>query len=157
LRSGASGRLQKKLAPNLISVRNLDFMIKVLCLLMVVLLLACRASSFAGAHFESQPLAAGEMRPITPSTQYDTPPKLLRGYAPFYPPGYAIKRKQGDLVIEFSVGLDGKTANLRVVSSTSPAFAKQAIDAVKKWQFTPALKHGQPVVVRVQFPFKFRA
>jgi outer membrane biosynthesis protein TonB len=29
--------------------------------------------------------------------------------------------------------------------------------AVQNWRFAPALKHGQPVVVRMRLPFTFRS
>lgn len=132
-------------------------MIKPFCAWTSLLLLTGCAVSPGGATFESQPLPSSYLQPLAASSQYDTPPKLVRGWAPFYPPGYAIKRKQGTVVVEFNVRVDGSINEIRVVSSTTPAFTRQALAALQKWRFAPALKHGQPVEVRVRVPFNFRA
>jgi len=88
---------------------------------------------------------------VTPSSAYDTAPKFLKGYAPFFPAteGYAL--------VEFSVTTDGTTVDIHPVTATAYSFAKKAMDAVQNWQFAPARKNGQPVAVRMRMPFTFRS
>jgi TonB family protein len=97
------------------------------------------------------------MTSVTPSSAYDTPPKFLKGYAPFFPAREAKTRHWGYAVVEFSVTADGATSNIRPIAATAYSFAQQAMHAVQNWRFAPARKHGQPVVVRMRLPFTFRS
>jgi TonB family protein len=94
---------------------------------------------------------------VTPSSAYDTPPKFLKGYAPFFPATEAKRRHWGYALIEFSVTTDGATGDIHPMTATAYSFAKKAMDAVQNWQFAPARKNGQPVVVRMRMPFTFRS
>jgi TonB family protein len=94
---------------------------------------------------------------LTPSIAYDTPPKFLKGYAPFFPATEAKRRHWGYALIEFSVTTDGTTGDIHPITATAYSFAKKAMDAVQNWQFAPARKNGQPVVVRMRMPFTFRS
>jgi TonB family protein len=96
------------------------------------------------------------IQPVTSSSAYDTPPKFLEGYAPFFPAGEAKTRQWGYAVVEFNVTADGRTSQVRPIIATAYSFAQEAMSAVQRWRFAPARKHGQPVVVRVQLPFTFR-
>jgi TonB family protein len=111
----------------------------------------------AGTLLAGDPVPPSLLHPITPSNAYDTPPKLLRGFLPWYPLRQAQVRKPGEVVVEFNVGVDGKTNDIRIVSSTAYGFWKYAQWAVEKWKFTPAQKRGQPVVVRMRVDFQFHA
>jgi TonB family protein len=110
--------------------------------------------------FEGNPMPADQVRAfmqvLTPRSDYDTPPELVRGYAPFYPARYARVRHWGYAVLEFSVEPDGSASRIRIVAARALAFGQEAALAVEKWQFTPARKNGQPVRVHVRLPFTFR-
>jgi len=97
------------------------------------------------------------MTSITPSSAYDTAPKFLKGYAPFFPSREAKTRHWGYAVVDFNVTADGTTSDVRPALATAYSFAKEAMIAVQNWQFAPARKHGQPVVVRMRLPFTFRS
>jgi TonB family protein len=96
------------------------------------------------------------IQPITPSSAYDTPPKFSKGYAPFFPASQSKRRDWGYALVEFNVKTDGTTSDVRPILATAYPFAEEAVLAVQKWQFAPARKHGQPVVVRMRLPFTFR-
>jgi TonB family protein len=123
-----------------------------------VALLLCGCESQRVA-FEGNPMPEGQVtnfiKVLPSSPGYDTPPKFLRGYAPFYPPRYAASGFRGYTVLNFTVEPDGSTSNPRVVTTTAPDFAHEAINAIESWQFAPARKNGHPVRVRVQLPFTF--
>jgi TonB family protein len=126
--------------------------------LFLAILAAFVGSTFLqGTTFESQMLKPTYVPVVSPAKDYDVPPKLVRGFAPFYPPGYSLKRRQGDVIMECTVDVDGKPKDLRIMSSTRPGFARRSIDALIQWQFAPATKNGKPVAVRVRIPFHFRA
>ena len=40
---------------------------------------------------------------------------------------------------------------------TNPAFAYEAMRAIQKWRWAPAIKNGHPVVQKVRVPMHFNA
>ena len=40
---------------------------------------------------------------------------------------------------------------------TNPAFAYEAVRAIQKWRWAPAMKNGHPVVRKVRVPMHFNA
>ena len=126
-------------------------------LFLIILVTLVGSSFLEGTTFESQMLKPTYVPVVSPAKEYDVPPKLVRGFAPFYPSGYSRKRRQGDVIMECTVSTDGKAKDLRIISSTRAGFARQSLDALAQWQFAPATKNGHPVAVRVRIPFHFRA
>jgi TonB family protein len=118
---------------------------------LITALLLCDCSS-PNLAIESNPMpekqVATYMTSVTPSSAYDTPPKFLKGYVPFFPATEAQRRHWGYAVVEFSVTADGATSDIRAITATAYSFAEEAMYAVQNWRFAPARKHGQPVVVR---------
>lgn len=129
-----------------------------LCLVTTLLPLSCSSPRLAT---EGDPMPETQVatfgQTLTPSSAYDTPPRFLNGYAPFFPATEAKTRQWGYAVVEFNVTADGTTSDIRAVLATAYPFAEEAMLAVQKWRFSPARKHGQPVPVRMQLPFTFRA
>jgi TonB family protein len=127
---------------------------------LITTLLFCDCTS-PNLAIEGNPMpekqVAAYITSVTPPAAYDTPPKFLKGYAPFFPATEAKRRHWGYALIEFSVTTDGTTGDIRPVTATAYSFAKKAMDAVQNWQFAPARKNGQPVVVRMRMPFTFRS
>ncbi len=127
---------------------------------LITTLLLCDCSS-PNLAIESNPMpekqVATYMTSVTPSSAYDTPPKFLKGYAPFFPGTEAKRRHWGYALVEFSVTIDGATSDIRPITATAYSFAEEAMYAVQNWRFAPARKHGQPVVVRMRLPFTFRS
>jgi len=127
---------------------------------LITTLLLCDCSS-PNLATEGNPMPEKQvvayMTSITPSSAYDTPPKFLKGYAPFFPSREARTRHWGYAVVDFNVTADGTTSDVRPALATAYSFAKEAMIAVQNWQFAPARKHGQPVVVRMRIPFTFRS
>ena len=128
-----------------------------LCLVTTLLLCGCSSPRLAT---EGSPMPETQVstfiRTLTLSSAYDTPPRFLNGYAPFFPEAEAKTRQWGYAVVEFNVTVDGTTSDIRAVLATAYPFAEEAMLAVQKWRFAPARKHGQPVLVRMRLPFTFR-
>ena len=56
------------------------------------------------------------------------------------------KHPEGAVKLEVWVAADGSVTDAKVLSSEmSPEFEKQAIEAVKKWKFTPKIEDGKAV------------
>lgn len=55
-------------------------------------------------------------------------------------------RIQGLVIIEATIGADGRVINARLLRSL-PMLDHAALDAVRQWEFTPTLLNGVPVPV----------
>ena len=73
-------------------------------------------------------------------------PQKLREVNPVYPPIAQSARVQGIVIIEATIGAEGRVTNARILRSV-PLLDQAAIDAVKQWEFTPTLLNGVPVPV----------
>lgn len=91
------------------------------------------------------------------SNAFDAPPKVLEGYRPEYPSAEADRREKGYAVIICTVGVDGRASDFAVESMTNPAFAYEAVRAIAKWRWSPAMKNGHPVAQKMRVPMHFNA
>jgi len=74
------------------------------------------------------------------------PPRKLKDVKPIYPDGALPSRSQGAVVIEATIGTDGKVKDVKVIHSV-PALDQAAIDAVRQWEYTPSMLNGVAVSV----------
>jgi protein TonB len=73
-------------------------------------------------------------------------PNKLKNVPPVYPPIAQSARVQGVVIIEATIGADGKVKDAKVLRSI-PLLDQAALDAVKQWVFTPTLLNNVPVPV----------
>jgi len=108
------------------------------------------------------PAAAQEEEPVR------LPPVEVRAPYPLVPPRYrstplppypAAAREQGiegTVLLDVLVLADGRVGEARVrQSSGSPALDAAALEAVRRWTFTPARRGPEPVDAWVEVPVKF--
>jgi protein TonB len=76
-----------------------------------------------------------------------TPPRQTRAPKPTYPEKGRKTGHEGVVTLGVVVGSDGEPRDISVLSTLGPDFDKAAIDAVKRWKFSPATKDGKPVAV----------
>jgi TonB family protein len=62
---------------------------------------------------------------------------LVRRVQPVYPPVMQRARITGQVVLDAIIHADGTIGEVTVLQSTNAAFAQSAIDAVKRWAYTP--------------------
>jgi protein TonB len=74
------------------------------------------------------------------------PPTKTKDVRPVYPPIAQSARVQGVVIIEATIGADGRVKDAKVLRSI-PLLDQAAVDAVKQWTFTPTLLNGVPVPV----------
>jgi len=88
----------------------------------------------------------------------DTPPLLVSGYAPIYPPQLVESWVTGSATVVFVIDVTGDVVDPRIESATRPEFAHASLMAVQTWKFRPASLEGKPVKMtsRQQFPFALR-
>lgn len=85
----------------------------------------------------------------------DVMPKLIKPVEPMYPYNQARAGVDGAVLIEFVINREGQVQNPYVIESNNPAFERPALDAVMQWRFSPGLKAGKPVYVRVNQRIEF--
>ena len=74
------------------------------------------------------------------------PPKKVKDISPVYSAIAQSARVQGVVILEATIGVDGRVQNVRVLRSI-PLLDAAATDAVRQWQYTPTLLNGVPVAV----------
>lgn len=90
-----------------------------------------------------------------PVLDYDQPPKLLKRVNPIYPQDAFVKKVEGTVILEILIDSTGRVSRVRVINSI-PALDQAAIETVKQWLFSPAIKHGRPVATVASAPVTFR-
>jgi protein TonB len=83
------------------------------------------------------------------------PPTRLTAVAPTYPPVARQARTQGVVILETTIGTDGKVKATKVVKSV-PMLDEAAQDAVKKWEYQPTIIDGKPTPVIMVIPVNFK-
>jgi protein TonB len=74
-------------------------------------------------------------------------PRKFRDARPVYPAGALPLRAQGAVVIEATIGPDGRVQDARVLHSVVPLLDRAALDAVRQWAYEPSWLNGVAVSV----------
>jgi TonB family protein len=74
------------------------------------------------------------------------PPIKIKDAKPVYPPIARQTRTQGTVIVELTIGDDGKVKAVKVLKSLSLLDAA-ATDAVKQWEFKPTMLNGKAIAV----------
>ncbi len=84
-----------------------------------------------------------------------SPPQLLNYIAPKYSHHARRTGISGECVIGLTVDTQGIPQNVHVVRSLEPSLDENAVEAVKKWRYTPPMADGKAVpfegTVRIDF------
>ncbi len=86
---------------------------------------------------------------------YDTPPRVLSGKAPLYPPEKALNGEPGKVSAEFVIGTDGLVHDISVLYASDPEFGLSFTLALRQLKIKPAEKAGVPVPVRTKFNYYY--
>lgn len=101
----------------------------------------------------SPPPAPAQSGPVKVA---DLDAKAVTIIAPKYPVESRRKREQGTVILSVTLGADGGVAELSVAKSSGfERLDKAALDAVRRWRWSPTMRDGVPVAVRgtVDIPF----
>jgi len=83
--------------------------------------------------------------------------QVLSRANPSFPLGAKFSHSSGLVILTALITKDGHVNGLDVVSSPSATLSKSAMDAAKKWTYTPYKRNGQPVdaeeTITVDFSF----
>ena len=82
-------------------------------------------------------------------------PAKIHNVAPIYPPIAQAARIEGVVIIEATIGIDGRVQNARLLRSV-PMLDEAALAAVRQWIFTPTTLNGVPVPVIMTVTVHFK-
>ena len=85
-----------------------------------------------------------------------TPPTLLKKVEPEYSEQARQAKLSGTVVLYLEVGPDGLAHNIRVQRGVGMGLDEKAIEAVKKWRFSPGKKDGKPATVASTIEIDFK-
>ena len=98
--------------------------------------------------------AQGE--PATPTTGR-SPARPLQNSRPIYPRQARLMGWEGSVALRVLVDVQGNAAEVTVVTGSGYAVLDQAaVDAVRRWKFSPALDSGRPVAMPHDVRIRFR-
>lgn len=83
------------------------------------------------------------------------PPVKTRHVNPTYPPLAQAGRIEGIVIIQATIGVDGRVTDTNVLRG-HPLLDAAALDAVRQWEFTPTLLNGVPTAVIMNVTVTFR-
>ena len=82
---------------------------------------------------------------------------VLNRTVPTYPPDAYRAREEGTVVVKAQVDELGNASDVEIVSrSGSRILDRAAMNEVRKWKFSPAIKDGRTVTSSVQVPVDYR-
>lgn len=73
---------------------------------------------------------------------------LIKKQTPIYPEMAKHNREQGTVLMQATIGTDGRVHDLRVILSPSDSLAAAAMEAVSHWEYKPYMVDGEPVEVK---------
>jgi periplasmic protein TonB len=85
----------------------------------------------------------------------DVEPKILERVEPRYSELGILAGQEGLVVVQVLIGREGEIVHMEVVRSV-PMLDELALDALRRWRFSPALANGHPVAVWITVPFRFK-
>ena len=85
-----------------------------------------------------------------------TSARPIRSPRPDYPRRSLRRGESGTVLLQVQVDASGRPVSVDVVqSSRSSGLDRAAVQAVERWEFSPALRAGQPVASKVLIPIEF--
>lgn len=85
-----------------------------------------------------------------------SPPVAHRKVDPKYIAAAAADKVEGKVQLACVIGTDGHVSNVELLRGLDARLDQSAQDAMSKWEFTPATRHGEPVAVDVVVEIPFR-
>lgn len=122
---------------------------------------AASAPDSAGTHRRRLPLSMRPKRGFEirlpeegEFVYYEEPPVPVAKVRPVYSDSTRAAGIKGRVMLHVLVGRDGRVRNIKVIGGIT-GLNDAAVDAVKKWIFTPALSNNKPIAVWTEVPIDF--
>lgn len=111
------------------------------------------ARAMSGADYTAEPHGSAPV----PVDQLDAPLRVVDAPQPVYPVEWEQQGVTGDVQVSFYVDGQGRVRVPTVRGAPHPWLAALAMDAVRRWRFTPPTHNGKPAIVHITQPFSFGA
>jgi len=98
------------------------------------------------------PLVVGA---VDDALNYDRPPALVQAVRPTYPDFAREVRAEGRVLLKVLVLENGEIGAIQVLESSHPLLVENAVEAVCRSVFSPAVRDGVPVAGTVVMPYVF--
>jgi protein TonB len=110
-------------------------------------------SGSGGASFD-----AANASPAAPfaERQVDVPARLLAAAPLAYPPVARQAEIELDFPLEIIVAASGRVVSARAVSHAGYGLDEAALQGIRAYRFSPAMRAGRPVPVRMRWTVQFR-
>ena len=93
----------------------------------------------------------------TVGTTPTKPARALSNPNPAYPPEAVQQRLEGRVILSVTIAASGAVTKVTVAESCRHQVLDQAaLDAVRRWRFSPATRSGMPVEWTARLPIRFR-
>ena len=83
-------------------------------------------------------------------------PTVLSAHQPKYPLTEQSANREGKVTVRATINPDGTVRQVSIVRGKSPKLDQVALDAVRKWTFTPTLLYGFAIPSRIDVEVEFR-
>lgn len=80
----------------------------------------------------------------------------IRQVLPEYPPLARSAHVEGDVILEVIIRSDGTLGEIRVLRTLRLGCTQAAIQALRRWRFTPGMRNGVPVDVIMELTVTFQ-
>ena len=115
------------------------------------------APSSESAASTTPPAREAESTRSGRASRINRDPEPVARIQPEYPPQAFRNHEEGTVLVRVDVDANGTATNSAVVNrSGSRELDRAAMDAVRKWQFKPALKDGKAIASSVDVPVEFK-
>lgn len=97
----------------------------------------------------------GDLVPLTSDVQQ---PEVLKSHSPRYPIWARRRSIKGEVSLRVLISATGQVMDAEVMKCSQPGYGLEgaALDAIKKWEFTPAMKDGKKVKVWMNITMNFK-
>jgi TonB family protein len=121
-----------------------------------MLLASLSALALAAPAVAQQPAAQppGAAAPPTAASGV-VPPQLVTFVEAVYPPAAQASGLTADVMLRLRVEANGSVSAVDVLTPAGHGFDEAAVDAARRFVFTPALANGKPVAVKIPFRYSF--
>lgn len=90
-----------------------------------------------------------------PAAGASTPPRLLRFVEAEYPAEARAAGTEATVVLLLALDAQGRVTDAQVIEGAGQGFDQAALAAVRRFEFEPARRNGQPVPARVRYRYRF--
>ena len=119
----------------------------------------------AGPNALASASAAAPAKPMPPAPACGStnlggnlkPPMKLKTVHPRYKPEWLSAGLAGNVLLQATIGVDGKVRNVEQVSGVSLDLSEEAVRAVSQWEFSPTYLNCGAIEVRMFVTVAFKA